>query len=61
MNKITITKEKLDLFKQIENKIKQYDNIVIYHHIRPDGDCLGSQFGMKNLILEKMICKKLFI
>ena len=60
MNKITITKEKLNLFKQIENKIKQYDNIVIYHHIRPDGDCLGSQFGMKNLILENFPNKKVY-
>ncbi len=50
--KSKISKEKLSIFKQLEAKIKKYKNIVIYHHIRPDGDCLGSQFGMKNLILE---------
>ncbi|GAA8717490.1 hypothetical protein oki361_25090 [Helicobacter pylori] len=50
--KSKISKEKLLIFKQLEAKIKKYKNIVIYHHIRPDGDCLGSQFGMKNLILE---------
>ncbi|WP_027122306.1 DHH family phosphoesterase [[Mycoplasma] imitans] len=30
--------------------IEKYDHIVIFHHIRPDGDCLGSQFGLKELI-----------
>ncbi|QJG67273.1 bifunctional oligoribonuclease/PAP phosphatase NrnA [Mycoplasma phocoenae] len=44
--------EKLKLFKQIEQKIIHASNIVIFHHIRPDGDCLGSQFGMKELIKE---------
>ncbi|RAW47166.1 DHH family phosphoesterase [Metamycoplasma hominis] len=48
MNKISA--EKLVIFKKIEERIKAHKNIVIYHHIRPDGDCLGSQFGMKNLI-----------
>ncbi|QKX37470.1 bifunctional oligoribonuclease/PAP phosphatase NrnA [Metamycoplasma hominis] len=48
MNKISA--EKLAIFKKIEERIKAHKNIVIYHHIRPDGDCLGSQFGMKNLI-----------
>lgn len=48
MNKISA--EKLAIFKKIEERIKAHKNIVIYHHIRPDGDCLGSQFGIKNLI-----------
>ncbi|QJB70922.1 DHH family phosphoesterase [Mycoplasma sp. 1654_15] len=30
--------------------IEQFDSIVIFHHIRPDGDCLGSQFGLQELI-----------
>ncbi|UWD34192.1 DHH family phosphoesterase [Mesomycoplasma molare] len=37
-----------DIIKEIEN----HENIVIFHHIRPDGDCLGSQFGLKELIQE---------
>ncbi|AWX69351.1 DHH family phosphoesterase [[Mycoplasma] anseris] len=45
-----ISEQKLNLLKQIEQKIKDHKNIVIFHHIRPDGDCLGSQFGLKNLI-----------
>ncbi len=57
---LTITKEKLSLFKQIEEKIKKYQNIIIFHHIRPDGDCLGSQFGMKHLLEENFPNKNIF-
>ena len=57
---LTITKEKLSLFKQIEEKIKKYQNIIIFHHIRPDGDCLGSQFGMKYLLKENFPNKNIF-
>lgn len=35
---------------QAVQTIEKYDYIVIFHHIRPDGDCLGSQFGLKELI-----------
>ena len=38
------------MFKQILEKIKEYNRIIIHHHIRPDGDCIGSQMGMKHLI-----------
>lgn len=34
----------------ILEKIREYDNILIFGHIRPDGDCLGSQFGFKDII-----------
>ncbi|QZX49178.1 bifunctional oligoribonuclease/PAP phosphatase NrnA [Mycoplasma sp. E35C] len=36
--------------KEAVKIIENYDNIVIFHHIRPDGDCLGSQFGLSELI-----------
>ena len=38
------------MFKKILEKIKEYNRIIIHHHIRPDGDCIGSQMGMKHLI-----------
>lgn len=47
---LNISEEKMKIFKEIEAKILKHKNIVIFHHIRPDGDCLGSQFGFKNLI-----------
>ncbi|UWD34191.1 DHH family phosphoesterase [Mesomycoplasma molare] len=47
-------------YKIILEAIKQHDNIFIFHHIRPDGDCLGSQFGLKELIQENFPDKKVF-
>ncbi|ENY68561.1 Hypothetical protein, putative MgpA-like protein [Metamycoplasma auris 15026] len=57
---IKISDERLAIFKNIENKIKAHKNIVIFHHIRPDGDCLGSQFGLKNLIKETFPDKNVY-
>ncbi|QJG66489.1 bifunctional oligoribonuclease/PAP phosphatase NrnA [Mycoplasma phocoeninasale] len=57
---INISTEKKQLFQEIEAKIKKYKNIVVFHHIRPDGDCLGSQFGMKALIEENFKDKNVY-
>jgi phosphoesterase RecJ-like protein len=46
--------------KAIIIKIKQYDSIVIFHHIKPDGDCLGSQLGLKELIKTNFPNKKVY-
>ena len=35
---------------QILNKIKEYDRIFIFRHVRNDGDCVGATKGMKRLI-----------
>ena len=42
----------MDKIKLIEiyNKIKEYDKIIIGVHKRPDGDCLGTAYGLKNII-----------
>ncbi|WP_027120343.1 DHH family phosphoesterase [Mycoplasmopsis lipofaciens] len=40
--------------------IEKYDNIIIFHHIRPDGDCLGSQAGLAQLIRDNFPNKKVF-
>ncbi|QNM93481.1 bifunctional oligoribonuclease/PAP phosphatase NrnA [Mycoplasma sp. Pen4] len=40
--------------------IEKYDNIVIFHHIRPDGDCMGSQFGLAELIRTNYPEKKVY-
>ncbi|MBU4691071.1 bifunctional oligoribonuclease/PAP phosphatase NrnA [Mycoplasma zalophi] len=55
-----LTNKQLEIYKNIETKIKQFDNIIIFHHIRPDGDCLGSQFGLKHLILENFENKNVY-
>ena len=38
------------MFVEILNKIKEYNRIIIHRHIRPDGDCMGSQMGLKYLL-----------
>jgi len=45
----------------ILSKIKEYDTIIIHRHIRPDGDCIGSQLGLKNMIKETFPHKKVYV
>ena len=40
------------MFEKLLEDIKKYDRIVIHRHKNPDGDALGSQIGLKNLILD---------
>ena len=40
------------MFKEVLEQIKAYDKIIIHRHSNPDGDALGSQIGLKNIILE---------
>ena len=47
--------------KQILTKIKEHQKIVIYGHIRPDGDCYGSQFGLKEIIKSTFPQKEVYV
>jgi bifunctional oligoribonuclease and PAP phosphatase NrnA len=40
------------MFKEFIKKIKKYKRIGVVSHIRPDGDCIGSQVGL-SIWLEK--------
>ncbi|QGZ97330.1 DHH family phosphoesterase [Mycoplasma sp. NEAQ87857] len=44
----------------VTKELIKYDSIVIFHHIRPDGDCLGSQFGLKELLETNFPNKKVY-
>ncbi|MEE3928088.1 bifunctional oligoribonuclease/PAP phosphatase NrnA [Mycoplasmopsis ciconiae] len=46
--------------KVAREAIEKYDSIVIFHHIRPDGDCLGSQAGLAQLIRDNYPNKKVY-
>ncbi len=50
----------MDIYKKIFNKIVEYDTIVIARHIGADPDALGSQFALKNIILNLFPNKKVF-
>lgn len=39
-----------DIMKSILDKIKKYDRIILFRHIRIDGDCVGATKGLKAII-----------
>ena len=39
------------MFERILQSIRDHDTIIIHRHEHPDGDALGSQIGLKHLIL----------
>ncbi len=40
--------------------LKKYDTVIIHRHTNPDGDAMGSQIGLKNLLLENFPEKKVY-
>ena len=42
-------------------KIKEYNRIIIFGHERPDGDCIGSQYGLYNIIKESFPNKEVYV
>ena len=49
------------MFTQILEAIREYDRIIIHRHGRPDGDAMGSQVGLKHVILENFPGKQVFM
>ena len=50
----------LETKKQILEKIKQNDNIIIVRHIRPDGDCMGASIGLREILRASFPNKKIY-
>ena len=50
----------MSIYKQIYKQIKKYDTIVIARHIGADPDALGSQFALKDIILNLFPEKKVY-
>ncbi len=48
------------MFEEILNEIKKHDTVVIHRHGKPDGDALGSQIGLKHIILENFPDKRVY-
>ena len=48
------------MFETILNEIKAFDTVILHRHSRPDGDAMGSQIGMKHLLLENFPEKKVY-
>ena len=48
------------MFEQICQELRSFDTIIIHRHSKPDGDALGSQIGLKHLLLENFPGKQVF-
>ena len=48
------------MFEQIKNAIERFDRILIHRHSRPDGDAMGSQIGLRELLRHNYPEKEIF-
>ncbi len=46
---------------QIYNEIEKHNTIILSAHYRPDGDAVGSTFGLKDIILATWPNKKVYV
>ncbi|MBO5973280.1 MAG: bifunctional oligoribonuclease/PAP phosphatase NrnA, partial [Clostridia bacterium] len=44
----------------ILREIERFDTIIIHRHTKPDGDAMGSQIGLKNILKENYPAKQIF-
>ena len=49
------------MFEEIRRLIESHETIVLHRHRNPDGDALGSQIGLKHLILENYPGKRVYM
>ena len=42
-------------------KIKEYDRIVIFRHIRNDGDCVGASMGLRDILRASFPQKEVYV
>ncbi len=48
------------MFEALYRLISEYDRIIIHRHTSPDGDALGSQIGLKHIILDNFPGKQVY-
>ena len=49
------------VMKQILDKIKQYETIIVTRHVRPDGDAIGSSRGLAAMLRLSFPDKKIYV
>ena len=49
------------MFESVLKLIKKHDRIIIHRHTSPDGDALGSQLGLKHILLENFPGKQVLV
>lgn len=48
------------MFEAVLEEIQKHDRIIIHRHSNPDGDAIGSQVGLKHLILDNFPGKQVY-
>ncbi len=48
------------MFESIFQAIEAHDTVIIHRHRNPDGDALGSQIGLKHILLENWPGKRVY-
>lgn len=51
----------MKMFEEIYKLIQKYPRIIIHRHKNPDGDALGSQQGLKYILMENYPDKEIYI
>ena len=49
------------MFKKILELIRSHDRIIIHRHTNPDGDAMGSQIGLKHILLHNFPDKEVYV
>lgn len=49
------------MFEKVIKEIEKYGRIIIHRHSKPDGDALGSQLGLKQIIKDNYPSKEVFV
>ena len=49
------------MFEAILQEIRTCNTIILHRHLRPDGDALGSQIGLKHILLENFPDKSVHV
>lgn len=49
------------MFERLIEEIKRHEAIIIHRHSKPDGDAMGSQIGLKNLIRDNFPNKNVYV
>ena len=49
------------MFEKVLDEVRKASSVIIVGHIRPDGDCFGSQVALKELILANFPGKKVYV
>lgn len=50
-----------EIKEAILNKIKEYDRIMLFRHVRNDGDCVGATKGLKQIIKKTWPEKEVYL